>query len=410
MINRRYAVFALSLSIMILTCLSVEAQNQQARLALVIGNAQYTRLPPADQLRNPINDARDMAAELRQLGFRVDLLTNAGLQPMEDAVARFGEQLSASKSSVGLFYYAGHGVQANGRNYLIPSDAYVAGPGFLATNTLQLQSVLDTLHQAGNELNIVVLDACRDNPFRWSRSLGANRGLAVVGTQPQGSIVAYAAAAGRTAEDGAGPNGVYTGELLKYLGRPGLDILDMFRDVGRAVSKVTNGYRQPAIYSQFNGDFYLAGHTSVPSTPVQTMPPPRTVGSDSLSILQQQRDKLMTQLGNLKETRASRGRTGGILGALGIAGGGVAVLCYFLASRALTSYLSATTGPDASTYHSKFETYGGLFLGSTVVGAGLLVGGLGFFASIPSTASVEAKIRNLDVQIRAVGAAQQIGP
>lgn len=141
-----------------------------------------------------LSQIQDVASALKRLGFRVDLLTNAGLQKMEDAVAQFGTELSASPDSVGFFYYAGHGVQKSGSNYLIPSNAYVAGPGFLQTNTLQLQSVLNTLHNAGNRLNIVVLDACRNNPFNWSRSIagGRTRGLAVVGSQPQGSVIAYA--------------------------------------------------------------------------------------------------------------------------------------------------------------------------------------------------------------------------
>jgi uncharacterized caspase-like protein len=162
-----------------------------SRYALVIGNGSYSEL---GRLKNPANDAQDMAAALKELGFKVDLLVDGDLPRMEDAVIRLGNNLSQSSDSTGFFFYAGHGVQSGGVNYLIPSDARIASETFLKTKALAAQSVLDTLQGARNALNVVVLDACRDNPFSWSRS--GSRGLTVVGSQPTGSIVAYATSAG----------------------------------------------------------------------------------------------------------------------------------------------------------------------------------------------------------------------
>lgn len=224
------------------------------RFALVIGNGNYAEL---GKLKNPANDAADMAAALKELGFKVRLLVDADLPAMEDAVVRLGNDLSQSADSIGFFFYAGHGVQSGGTNYLIPSDTRIASEAFLKSKALPAQSVLDTLQGARNSLNIVVLDACRDNPFSWGRS--ASRGLNVVGSQPPGSIVAYATSAGSIAQDGTGRNGVFTLELLKQIKTPGLEIAEVFKRTGAAVQSSTAGKQVPAVYNQFFGNAYLAG-------------------------------------------------------------------------------------------------------------------------------------------------------
>jgi len=142
--------------------LPISAQNSANRYALVIGNANYSKLP---KLRNSVNDASDMADLLKELDWNVTVLLDADLPKMEEAVLRLGNNVSTSPSAVGLFYYAGHGVQANGVNYLIPADADISGETFLKTKSLSVQSVLDELQKARNNLNIIILDACRDNPF-----------------------------------------------------------------------------------------------------------------------------------------------------------------------------------------------------------------------------------------------------
>lgn len=225
-----------------------------SRYALVIGNSHYNELPG---LKNPGNDAEDMAAVLRSIGFDVNLLLDAGLEQMEDAVIKLGAQLSISSRSVGLFYYAGHGVQSEGINYLIPSDSRIQAESFLRSKTLSAQSVMDVLQSSRNRLNLVVLDACRDNPFGWARS--GSRGLSVIGTQPSGSIVVYATSSGNVAQDGIGRNGVFTAELLKNLAVPGIEIMEVFSRTGAGVQSATAGKQTPAIYSQFFGKEYLAG-------------------------------------------------------------------------------------------------------------------------------------------------------
>ena len=230
---------------------------------MVIGNGKYSEL---GRLKNPANDAADMGQALTELGFKVRLLVDADLPSMEDAVVRLGSDLAGSADSVGFFFYAGHGVQAGGTNYLIPADARIASEAFLKNKALPAQSVLDTLQGSRNALNIVVLDACRDNPFSWGRSTA--RGLTVVGSQPTGSIVAYATSAGSVAQDGTGRNGVFTAELLKQISTPGLEIGEVFKRTGKGVSTVTAGKQVPAVYNQFFDSAYLAGaQGAVAATP-----------------------------------------------------------------------------------------------------------------------------------------------
>jgi uncharacterized caspase-like protein len=247
---RRLSKFFLAACFLIAVVMGVTAEEK--RFALVIGNGAYEHIT---KLMNPTNDARDMADELKDLGFTVDLLVDRDLSAMEDAVVRLGNRLSTSVDAVGFFYYAGHGVQSSGTNYLIPAEANIPSASFLQQKALALQSVLDTLQASGNKLNVVVLDACRDNPFSWSRS--GTRGLTVVGAQPPGSIIVYATSAGSVAQDGRGRNGVFTGELLRHMHSPGTDIYDVFKQTGAAVSSDTAGSQIPAVYTQFFGSYAL---------------------------------------------------------------------------------------------------------------------------------------------------------
>jgi hypothetical protein len=228
-------------------------QEKEARFALIIGNSTYTGLA---KLANPGNDAADMAESLKSLGFTVTLLRDADMRSMEQGIVRFGNALSTSPSAIGFFFYAGHGVQSNGINYLIPTNAEIPSEAFLNTKAVAVQSLLDTLQQAGNRLNVIVLDACRDNPFSWSRS--SSRGLTVVSSQPSGSIIAFATSAGSVAADGTGRNGMFTGELLKNLKKPDVNIFDVFLQTGADVKAATKGSQVPAIYNQFFEKFYLA--------------------------------------------------------------------------------------------------------------------------------------------------------
>ena len=244
----------LALAMMSAVSWSVAAQE---RFALVIGNGAYTSV---SKLKNPVNDATDMAAALKSIGFQVELLADSNLQDMESAVVRLGNKLSQSPGSYGFFFYSGHGVQSNGTNYLIPADANIASEAFLRTKALAAQDVLDTLLMAKNDLNVVVLDACRDNPFGWTRS-GA-RGLAVVGIQPSGSIIVYSTSAGSVAQDGEGRNGLFTSRLLKNITTPGLEIKDVFNRTGADVVTSSSNQQVPAVYNQYFKLAYLAGGAS----------------------------------------------------------------------------------------------------------------------------------------------------
>jgi hypothetical protein len=227
----------------------------EPRFALVIGNADYGEL---GKLKNPVNDANDMAASLKRLGFTVELLLNSELPQMENAVVRLSEKLAGASQSTGVFYFAGHGVQTQkGENYLIPVLTNIPAETFLKTKALALQSVLDSMQSGGNKLNLVFLDACRNNPFGWSR--GTTRGLSIISAQPPGSIIVYATGAGSVAQDGTGRNGVFTGELLKNLETPGIDLNTMMDRTAQGVLAATKNQQNPAVYKQFFGTEFLAG-------------------------------------------------------------------------------------------------------------------------------------------------------
>jgi len=189
--------------------ISVEGMRGERRVALVIGNAAY----PTSSLKNPVNDARAMAQALRELGFEVLARENVSQKDMRRAVIEFGDRLR--NGGVGLFYYAGHGLQVAGRNYMVPVDATIKSESEVEVESVDVASVLARMETARNRLNIVVLDACRDNPFgRSFRS--AARGLAAIDA-PSGTLIAYATAPGKLARDGEGANGLYTAELLRAI-------------------------------------------------------------------------------------------------------------------------------------------------------------------------------------------------
>jgi len=244
-----------------------QASNSQTdttpqKFALVIGNGAYHSLTP---LANPVNDANDMAATLEGLGFTVDKILDGSLDQMDSAVIRLENRLSVSRNTYGFFFYAGHGVQSNGENYLIPVDASIPAESFLRSRSLSVQAMLDELNKAGNILNVVVLDACRDNPFGWGR--GVNRGLALVDDQPADSIIVYATSAGQSAKDGSGHNGLFTSQLLPNLKTPGLEVSEIFRRTMGDVIRVSGNQQRPAVYNQFPGLAYFS------QPPVQSSEP-----------------------------------------------------------------------------------------------------------------------------------------
>lgn len=219
------------------------------RVALVIGNGRYADSP----LTNPSNDAKAVAGALEGLGFEVLEFHDLDQRGMKRAILSFGERLDAG--SIGLFYYAGHGMQVQGRNYLIPIGAQITGEADTEIEAVDVAAVLAKMENAHNRLNIVILDACRNNPFARSwRSTAA--GLAMIDA-PNGTLVAYATSPGRVAADGEGANGVYTESLIKYVLTPGLRIEDVFKRVRTEVREKTSGAQIPWESSSLEGDFYF---------------------------------------------------------------------------------------------------------------------------------------------------------
>ena len=207
----------------------------QNRWALVIGNGAYGG--DIGPLQNPVNDATDMAAVLQPLGFDVTMLLNATRQQMEEALAAFHRQLRPG--GVGLFYFAGHGAQVEGTNYLIPLDANVEKAVTAKATSLSAEHILASMTEAGTALNFLILDACRNNPFLAGWPV-QRPGLAPM-QAARGAFIAYATAPGAVAADGAGRNGTYTKHLLRYLRTPDLLVEQMFKQVRGAVGEETQG-------------------------------------------------------------------------------------------------------------------------------------------------------------------------
>ena len=242
------------------------AATAEQRIALIIGNSQYKDSP----LPNPVNDARAIAKTLTAAGFKVTVKENAGQKDMQLAMRDFGDALKAG--GVGLFYYAGHGMQVKGRNFLIPVDAQIQREDEVAYSGVDAGQVLDKMEAANNRLNIVILDACRNNPFARSfRSGGA--GLAQMDA-PVGTLIAFATAPGSVASDGAGDNGLYTQHLLQSMQKPGAKIEDVFKNVRAAVRKDSGGKQIPWESTSFDGDFIFVPQPPAPpaASTAQTQP------------------------------------------------------------------------------------------------------------------------------------------
>lgn len=229
----------------------VEASTRGQRVALVIGNGAYGVSP----LRNAVNDARGMAEALARCGFEVIRLENAGRTEMFTALRTFGTRLR--QGGVGLFYFAGHGMQVKGRNFLIPVGADITGEDEVAAQALEVDLVLAKMESAGNRMNLLILDACRNNPFGAKQRSGAS-GLAQM-EAPEGTYIAFATAPGRTAADGSGDHGLFTGQLLVHLPQPGLKLEDVFKRVRSGVLKASGGGQMPWDSSALTGDFCFVG-------------------------------------------------------------------------------------------------------------------------------------------------------
>ncbi|WP_291689679.1 caspase family protein [Bradyrhizobium sp.] len=252
------------------TGVGVDLCLADARVALVIGNGAYQNAPA---LPNPRNDATDVAAALRSLGFDTILATDLDKSGMDEATIRFSR--IARTADVAMFYYSGHALQFGGVNYLAPVDARLIDEADLRRMT-RVDDVVGDLAQAKN-LRILVLDSCRDNPLadQLKRSIGATRGISLQRglakiDSPEGMIVAYATQAGRTAEDGDGRNSPYTAAFLKHVDETA-EIGSIFRRVSADVYEATNHAQLPELSLSFIGEFYLHGKAELVAKPEDTI-------------------------------------------------------------------------------------------------------------------------------------------
>ncbi|MEQ8626923.1 caspase family protein [Ekhidna sp.] len=227
---------------------NVDYSNQK-RVALVIGNADYAG---AGALNNTVNDANAMAQTLKEMGFEVTDVINGSYEEMKRAVYRYGTAIR--DVDVSVFFYAGHGLEIDGVNYLVPVNADISSPLDVKLKTLPLTGVLRTIEYANDDgLNMIILDACRNNPFPTGKRGGA--GLAKE-TPPSGTLIAYSTGPGNVASDGDGENGLYTGELIKQMKKP-QRIEDVFMRTRNSVEEISNGAQQPWEEARLKGIFYL---------------------------------------------------------------------------------------------------------------------------------------------------------
>jgi uncharacterized protein (TIGR02145 family) len=241
-------------------------QVQAQRVALVVGNSSYADKP----LKNPVNDALLMQRTLKDLGFEVSLVRNADRKGMLVSLREF--EAKARGAEVALFYFAGHGAQVQGANYLIPVGSAIRSDTDVPDEAVEADSVLRRIESAGSRVGLVVLDACRDNPFAGSSRSGS-RGLGRMNVT-SGSIVAYATTPGSTADDGKGANGVYTEQLARQLKTPGLDIKEVFDRTAIEVERLTGGKQRPREDVGLRGRFVLnsAGGSADPSAGLAATP------------------------------------------------------------------------------------------------------------------------------------------
>jgi hypothetical protein len=232
-----------------------ELYKNEKRYALVIGNSTYKRV---SALRNPVNDATDMATVLEAMNFEVQRITDATYMEIRSAFLKFHEKLvnSPPNEAVGLVYYSGHGLQNDGENYLVPIDASIDYEDDIARQCFPIQKIiLGNMERSNSRMNILILDACRSNSFpRITRNPGS--GLAEMKTG-RGSFVAYSTAPGSTASDGVGRNGLYTQELIKAIQKPGLTIEQVFKEVRINVLRLSGEQQYTWDNSNIMGEFYF---------------------------------------------------------------------------------------------------------------------------------------------------------
>lgn len=274
------SVSLLLLALVYVAAVPAETDNQE-RVALVVGNSEYQYF---ESLANPVNDARDIGAALERLGYDTTIIENATFAAFDDALYEFGRTM-ADVADVGVFYYAGHAIEVDGTNYLIPVDARIRAIDEVRFRSVPLDQVLAKMETAANNTNVVILDACRDNPLPASvRSAATGRGLSIT-EAPAGTLIVYATAPGSVASDGVGKNGVFTGALLSHIETPGVESTEVLRRVRRDVMARTSNEQVPWENSSLTGPFYFApgpgGELAVEPVPAPSQPVHRCLVQDT---------------------------------------------------------------------------------------------------------------------------------
>jgi hypothetical protein len=269
---RRFGLVAAALLALvgIVTATTATVARAERRVALVVGNAAYRHISSLD---NATNDARLVAEALRSVGFTLvgnGPQLDVGKAALDSAVQEFGRRLQGA--DVGLFYYAGHGVQVRGANYLVPIEANPVREADVEFQMLDTAAVLRQMEAAGTRLNLVVLDACRNNPF-GGRGLRSTAGGLAQMQAPEGTLISFATQPGNVAIDGSDGNSPYTKALARTIRRPGLGLFDVFNAVGLEVKRATGGSQQPWVSSSpIEGAFYFVA-PGAPQTPAPAPAP-----------------------------------------------------------------------------------------------------------------------------------------
>jgi hypothetical protein len=255
------ALLALTFS----SCPQLVAAAEMRRMALLVGNADYYFAP----LKNPLNDANDLGRQLDAIGFETTVLENPGYAQFRNAITTFYDRVSEDSNTLSVFYYAGHAVQMNNVNYLIAVDSKIVDQQTLIDGSISINDLLRDMQQTRNRQNLIILDACRDNPFKAIEPGDQSRGVAMPDDQvrelqqglapveaPAGTIIAYATAPGGVAKDGKGRNGTYTRYLLEHLTeqRP---VEEVFKRVRKDVMRASRGEQIPWEHSSLSKAVYF---------------------------------------------------------------------------------------------------------------------------------------------------------
>lgn len=274
----RGLLFSFAYVLLMLVMVAGYGADAKERVALVIGNSKYQHSTP---LKNPENDARLIASKLRKIGFDVIERVNLSKADFDDALIEFSKAASnldtgTGRESIALFFYAGHGVQVKDINYLIPIDAQIEGEAEIRIRSVSMNNVLATLDDSGAGVSMIILDACRDNPFPAATRSG-KRGLAKI-EEIEGSVIAYATSPGQVAFDGIGENSPYSEALARMMETTDLTIEEMFRKINKQVKDATSGTQLPWLSLSLSEEIYLAGRAPSTELSYQETEPTQTKG------------------------------------------------------------------------------------------------------------------------------------